>query len=352
MDLSSRATCQCVSSDRRTGFWGVPAYAMQGVQAELNKFLTRSSQNYIITSRVIQGQQDLASATTAERADVVARWHQAGGSGDLKGLYTLGHMKDSGPSRGSGKRAVVSDSTTSSRSRFHKHGPPSTSSFLEDKQALRHEQQNRRETVIDSKTSPAASTGSSSISADDAEFERAIQMAVRETSTGNAEEDAMIEAAMRQSVTVLQNQPADEASPRAGRSTEKHRRHGIFDDEDYQITDEEYQRLVEEAVQRSLAHHSGDLVSPRDVTALQAGSWRGGDFRDDDDNDDLQRAIAASKEDMERQKSGRNEEDIVLEYMKKQSLAEEEHRKNTGRAICDDEDDDDMKRAVEASLKS
>jgi hypothetical protein len=48
---------------------------MQGAYAELNKFLSRSVQNYIITSRVVQGERDLQHASEGEKANIIYRWN-------------------------------------------------------------------------------------------------------------------------------------------------------------------------------------------------------------------------------------------------------------------------------------
>lgn len=72
---------------KNQGIWGVPAYMMQGVHAQVNKICTRSVTNYIITSRIVQGTQDMAGAGEEEKADIVVRWNNM--KSDLKNFEML-----------------------------------------------------------------------------------------------------------------------------------------------------------------------------------------------------------------------------------------------------------------------
>ncbi|KAG3194966.1 hypothetical protein PC129_g24882 [Phytophthora cactorum] len=155
----------------------------------------------------------------------------------------------------------------------------------------------------------------------------------------------------------------------------------IFDDHDYQITDEEYQDLVQKAIEQSmvtdspLPQESGFVeLDSMETTVLPPPQQNDGDDAElqraieesrnepaiapgSTDNDaELQRAIAASKEVMEKETSQRTEEDIVVEYVKKQSLAEEEFRrqrtKGKGTGLEETgEEDEELQRAMEESLR-
>lgn len=237
--------------------------------------------------------------------------------------------------------------------------------------------------------------------AEDAEFERAIQLSVRETSRGNAEEDAAVEAAIRQSVNaVRQRGQLPEPMPIL-RENDSHKLAekdpSIFEDDEYRITDEEYQDLIEQAIKDSMTGSPGYLSLPHDsgVAELEVGDtpvgfWSpeevgrynrdGGDGADSDsdlaraieeskkaaeqpsqssaeDDAELQRAIEASKDEADKEMSQQNEEDIIMKYIMKQSLAEEEFRrqrlKGKGREGEDDDDDndEDLKRAMGESLR-
>lgn len=252
-----------------------------------------------------------------------------------------------------------------------------------------------------SPSAPSTSLPARPSSPQDVEFERAIEASVKETSRGNAEEDAAVEAAIRQSVMAVRQQGALPEPVRTGAETDK-KDPAIFDDAEYQITDEEYQSLIEQAIQHSLAgqsqdmplthesgfgeldgskssHPTGTKEKAPDVTSGALGRQEEGGDDDENfrraieesknlsargsamplgDDDEYQRAIAASKEEG---KSQRTEEDIVMEYVMKQSMAEAELQKQQGRGGNGkapatntnnyDDDDDDMKRALEESLK-
>jgi hypothetical protein len=354
---------------------------MQGVHVEVTKMFSRSSQNYILTSRIIQGQRDLRSATLEERRDIVARWR--GGELNLKGFQALKKKeKTAQKAPESPYRPPPESSTDVPRPSSGWHSR--LSSF--DNKSKRDD---KKDALLKGFGTTASGSGSlvRPSSAEDAEFERAIQASVRETSRGNAEEDARIEAAIRQSVMAVRQQ--GELPTPVPTSKEKDiKGHNIFEDSEYQITDEEYQALIEQALQESLTGHSSGIPLPQHagISELEAapsrhtvghGGAHGHDEDEDEhlkqaieqskkpyamasgqalDDDEFERAIAASKEDMQREQSQRTEEDIVMEYVKKQSLAEAEYRRQKGissgrnPAADEGEDDDDLRRALEESL--
>lgn len=350
---------------------------------------SRSSQNYIITARIVQGQRDLKDATFEERNDIVTRWQA--GDFDLKGFQSLKKRERTAQKApASPNQAPQPDSKTESRSNGSSWQSRLTS--FDGRARLNARKDDLLRGFGNSASS--SSTAARQNAAEDAEFEKAIQASVQETSRGNADEDAMVEAAIRQSVNAVRKQGSLPDPVRSG-GEKNPRDPDIFDDADYQITDEEYQALVEQAIQQSLAGESiGGLPQQvQGISELDAvDSKRAGiggahaakptaDSHDDNDSlrraiedsknapslpdrtasedDELQRAIAASKEYMEREKNQQTEEDVVLEYIKKQSLAEEEYRKKHGASQGKDpalgggdDQDEDFKRALEESLKT
>jgi hypothetical protein len=165
----------------------------------------------------------------------------------------------------------------------------------------------------------------------------------------------------------------------------------IFEDADYQITDEEYQSLIEQAIQQSrggegqsasrldLPFHEPPTTSgskphgqatdaapdydadlKRAIAESQKASSEGADDPSAGDAD-LLAAIEASKAHHAEENSRKTEEDIVFEYMRKQSLAEDKWRqqaeqqrgeKRQSPAVQeDDEEDEHLKRALEESLR-
>ncbi|KAL7821888.1 UDP-Glycosyltransferase/glycogen phosphorylase [Trichoderma gracile] len=370
------------------GFWGLPAYVMQGAYAELNKFLSRSVQNYIITSRVVQGERELQMASEGEKADIVNRWkHDA----ELGALY---QRNAKGQERGH-SRISSGDGSSFWRS-------PLSEGRRQLGAALGDSKQQQPGRTTERSYSPVRRSADT-VSVTDTEYEAAIRASVVETSRGDEEEDAMIEAAIRESVKAMRQQgslpdPVDLAA------TVKH--HDLFEDEDYKITDEEYQNLIEQALRESLVGHAEDpseAEASSSTHGLDAGKTAappayeghprssGSAFtpmsdedadlqraieesrkppptlpprispsqqvEDDDEEEQLRRAIEESRTEMERAQNERTEEDIVMEYVKKQSLAEEEYRKQhlakgKGKEVADsDDDEEELRRAIEESLK-
>jgi hypothetical protein len=334
---------------------------MKGVHVEITKLFTKSSQNYIITSRVIQGRRELRDSTFEERNDIIARWNTS--SNNLKSFYQW---------KRKGKAAQKAPATAEAYEFSESAEPGRSSSWFS---SLRPNTQGSSSTI---------GSSAQATTADDAEFESAIQASVQQTSKGNAEEDAIVENAIRESVHAVR-QRGGLPEPRSILS-EKHPHHEptVFEDAEYQITDEEYQSLIEQAIQDSLGSHSTMTApaAPPGRIELDAGipelppreHENDSDLnraieesknipqetprRDEEEDDaEFQRAIAASKDEMERQKNERTEEDIVMEYIKKQSLAEEEYRKqrleaggakNGENAAVEEEE---LKRAMEESLR-
>jgi DNA-directed RNA polymerase subunit L len=214
----------------------------------------------------------------------------------------------------------------------------------------------------------------------DIEFEQAIHDSVAATSRGNAEEDIMIERAIRASVRELQssfrsdvsdpealNRAIQASIAEAGRGRSENAIHPI------QMTDEEaeHQALLEKALQESLAIYqfnhpesskaAGYVDTDDDENvklAIQESRNKAMSNLSDSD-EDVKLAIQNSKDELSRTKT---EEEIVLEYVKKQSLAEEEHRKardttrkETGgkeeEEAASAADEEAMRLAIEESLK-
>jgi hypothetical protein len=396
----------------------LPAYTMQGIRVEMRNRFARSSMNYIITSRVLQGEEDLSGASAEERQDILARWHTK--REELKGFYLL-KQKESEKAKDEAvaanaaqtEESVAGTSDSKSGSRLNLPRGP----------------WNRRRTGSSTTlstpgtTTPAlppttASSASGKPSLEDDEsLELAIRESVLQTSTGDKEEDARVEAAIRASLMEMRRAaqqeqqqpqqqfpgpaqagggwivdqkvaPVDEGAAAAG---------GVTDDEWTNITDEEYQALIAEAVRQSLLqqqmeqqqqqyhhhdawtvpddehHHHHDHPSVPELPPRYVPTAPDDDHNDEaghegDDDEQLRRAIEESTrahrshaEEMQRQ---RTEEDIVLEYVKRQSLAEEEFRraKAAGKAKAaqqgakkdegdEDDDDEDLRRAVEESLR-
>jgi hypothetical protein len=244
-------------------------------------------------------------------------------------------------------------------------------------------------------SSPAPVNWEESLNAD-AEFEEAIMASVRETSRGDDEEDAMVEIAIRESIMAMQQQGSSLPDP-VRLKTEGSKNSDVFEDEEYKITDEEYQNLIEQAIRESMTGHEKELSalpgsSSRDLdvkfaqtdeprssgSAFTPNTDEDADLqraidesrkapptlppreKEDEEEEHFRRAIEASMSEMERITKEKTEEEIVMEYVKKQSLAEEEFKnrqdpKGKGKEVSEvasnASDDEELKRAIEESLK-
>ena len=371
----------------KIGIYGLPAYTMQGIHAELNQLFSKSVHNYIISSRVRQGELDEKNATPEERQDILKRWDNI--KFDLANFYQFkrkGKSAEKVPPGGS----PGADDEGSPDKGFSK---PRTSWLQtrhlspEQRKKMQEEKKSWKRGYVEAQIPGQSASGSSTPGSlavgEDAELEQAIQASVRETSRGNPEEDAMIEAAIRESVNTMRDR-GDLPETGAGDASDEKKRMDptIFEDEQFQITDEEYQKLVENAIQQSLSgygvgsqQHETGAAGTDDKSRKQQGdvSYHAGAQRPqqqppplpdrnvtsqhaEEDDEELQRAIAASRDDMQRTSAQRSEEDIVMDYVMKQSKAEEEYRqqasKGQGTNVSGQEDDDEeLKKAMDESLK-
>ncbi|KAK2048202.1 glycosyltransferase family 28 domain-containing protein [Colletotrichum somersetense] len=375
--------------------WAVPAYTMQGVHATLRNAFSTSVQNYIIASRMKQGQMDMEAASIAEREDVIARWNNV--KHDLKNFQALKIKEQREKQRTDGGHYMQSQPENSLT-------PPVTGwshtrklSFEERKQLHARKEAWKKgqvEAIVPPSRTDSSFDGSSTGSAaEDEEFERAIRASVAETSRGNSEEDAAVEQAIRASINHFRSSGTGipdvvTEKPMSYDRDAKHVDQDPFSSAELQITDEEYQRLIEKAIQQSMSlqaagvhpgqgSHGDDEEFQRALEQSKIAQHTGHEDDEElkrileeskrhqtqstaDDEEELRRAIEASeaahREQLSKAAAARSEEEIVMEYVKKQSLAEEEYRRNAfkgkARDVADHEDDDeDLKRAMEESLK-
>lgn len=345
--------------------WALPAYTMQGVHAEVRNIFARSSTNYIIASRVSQGQSDLDASTMEEQKDILLRWHTRGE--DLKGFYSLKQKEKSSLSLDS----AGGDGTTPS-AEANLSSPPQTGWFhtrnlsFDERRKLQEQKAawKKQQKIETEKKEAGPGTD------EDEEFERAIRESVKQTSKGDKDEDARIEAAIRASIAEMR-QVADEQRTREQQmkgspsTAESSGAPGpvaeLTDEELRNVTDEEYQALIEEAVRRSMLEgqrpqeDAGGLPGYSEEKVRPPSPHKPIQMRSDDDDDEvLRRAMEEStREHRQQLERHQTEEEIILEYVKKQSLAEEEFRKSKGKgkAVAGDEEDEDLRRALEESMR-
>ncbi len=344
--------------------WAVPAYTLQGIHAEMRRKFATSFDNYIITARVQQGNEDFEASTPEERQDILARWSSK--QGDLKGFYLL-RQKERKAQKGEPVPEV------------EEADEPPLTGWLH----TRHLSTDERRKLQEQKG--AWKQRQASLRADDAdELERAIRESVRQTSHGDPDEDAHIEQVIRASLVEMQHiaqSSRDEKKVAPGPDASElpdiaeldgapATAHGSND-----ITDEEFQELIAMAVQQSLTEQQAS-AAPGHATAEEDDEFRraleesrvykpslprraAGEGNDgDEDAEQMRRAIEESERaHREQMVRDRTEEDIVMDFVKRQSLAEDEFRrqrtKGKGKiaAAGDDDDDNDLKRALEESLR-
>lgn len=325
---------------------------MQGLNAEVNKMFGKSLHNYIIASRVAQGKGDLTTATAEEMEDIVLRWNTL--HDELKPFFSMKEGRHHLHHGHSFKSKSVDESDAArSENDLPRTGFWHTRHMSFDERKKLHAQKaalkkqslsgTSTPTSIPARASRAADTGSLySLASEDPVFEQAIRDSVKETSRGNPEEDVMVEAAIRASIRAMQEKGISIPQPeQVDLPAEKDP--SIFKDPEYQVTDEEYQALVEQALQKSMGgqpqEESGDPASQVD-------------------DSELKHAIEASMKDAQKHDSQRAEEDIVMEYVKKQSMAEEDYRtkhreggQGTEGSMKGGDEDEDLRMAMEESLK-
>jgi hypothetical protein len=379
-------------TDNCLAMWALPAYTMQGVHAEFKNAFSKSAQNYIVTSRIVQGDLDLKDSTQQERKDIILRWNSV--KFDLKNFYALKNKEAREEKKAADPQGEASAEIDIGMS------PPRTGwnhtrhlSF-EQRKKLHAKKDGWKRSHVETRIPSSGEAGHASNPEIDEEFERAIQQSVRETSHGDAAEDARIEAAIRASLQNLQERGA----PLPGTGVLSYETAG----QGLEITDGEYQALIERAIQQSVMlqsadvqpeHLAGDseedeafkLAVQESMRHQQQQSGREDHGEDleraiaeskaikrrpvpaplapaaDEEDEDLKRAIEASKSAHEDQKTrddaAKTEEEIVLEYVKRQSLAEVEYRNKIakGKAVGDieqdEEVDEELRKGLEESLK-
>ncbi|KAH6651632.1 glycosyltransferase family 28 domain-containing protein [Truncatella angustata] len=392
--------------------WSIPAYTMAGVHAEIRTLFAQSAQNYIVASRIAQGKEDLKRSAMEERQDIEARWLAS--RDDVKGFYSWrqkekGKATSASPTRqpSPGPQGASADSIPA-RKEAPKTGWRNTRNMsFEDRKRLHEDKlawRQRQAAVVAAAASGAhiiedisASRPESMYESEprDPEFEQAIQAAVRETSSGDPEEDARIEWAIRSSVMELRrrstvsiasgisnhstapstvsgptyssaektsNTDTTVSSPHYGYPSDL--KHQVpFSPEDFEnITDQEYQDLIEQAVQLSVAedHRHKSMQNLHEETeddsnyeqALQKSQQEHAPLPHDDE--ELRKVIAASEAEhaarLQQGHDGQNDDDNDDEELRKAIEASQAAHAEPSSDNADDEEE--LKRALEASEKA
>ncbi|KAI0810163.1 hypothetical protein GGR55DRAFT_127437 [Xylaria sp. FL0064] len=386
--------------------WGIPAYTLAGVHAEIRTMFAQSAHKYIVASRMSQGNEDFNTSSVEEREDIEARWLSL--RDQMKGFYAL-KQKEKGKSRDSSPSAPGRAPTSTENlgglpgGGWFQGRNTSTDEILKLLERKKAWKKRRADGPFIEEDMRSVSTNENPNELGD-EFEAAIQAAVHETSRGNAAEDAHVEQAIRSSLKTMRkgstttnsHGSSDSGFPSTGipsawvpdveRPHDEKRKNPFSPEGLENITDEEYQALIEEAIKLSMTQNQHDPIRMDDLEeddekyvnirhamkqsqtekstsdedeeyrrALEASQAehetrkqredQGGEFDEEvlrraieasqaeqhiyqpaDDDEELKRAIEESEKahqaELARINSLESEEDTVMEYVKKQSLAE------------------------------
>lgn len=326
----------------------MPGYTFKGIYKELQKHLGSSVQNYIVAARTAQGYEDWHNSSRDERLDVVSRWQAI-------------------------QVEIEKERQLARHGGFHGHHCylKATIEALEEKKRHSAEKKRlKRGLSSDTEKSPRViptdhpfvgrprEPKNTASTPDSGDFEEAIKTAVAATSRGNPEEDAMIERAIRTTVTELQNaskdgdsgdaiQRAIQASVAEAAQTRQDEQSNPTAAGSDEVGDNDEQ--LKTALLLSLQENTkSDQPNP----LANADFDDSGIDTDDDENikaaiqrskampiadppvgspkeEDLRKVIELSKKehDQDHLSKSKTEEEIVLEYVKKQSLAEEQHKR-------------------------
>jgi hypothetical protein len=340
---------------------------MQGVHAQMRNLGAKSYNNYIQTSRIVQGKNEFVVVTADEKAAILRAWNNS--KFDLKNFYAQklkeekDKLKDKAKDKGKDREATSSGAASPS-------GPPRTGwlhtrhlSFGERKELhARKDVWNKAhiETTVPPRNQDSASPTRlntyppplpqrplTPTDPDAAELERAIRASIKETSRGDPEEDARVEEAIRMSLGHIQRSgynisASTVQNPNTGGSNNNNR----AEVDNYQITDEEYQALIETALHQSL---------------LETSSRSHNANHTDSEDEELQKALEASRLDLSPPPEPKSlrvdiDHDVDLQRALEASRLDpspssHEARSSVPDAENDAENDADLQRAIEASKK-
>ncbi|KAI3399807.1 hypothetical protein diail_5604 [Diaporthe ilicicola] len=346
------------------GIWSIPAYMMKGVHAEIRSKFHHSVDKYVVTSRILQGQNDLRFTNLQEMQDIIVRFNSMGS--ELRGLYVLKYKEKTASEMPSGVPATATQDDLPDSS--PKTGFWNTKHLsLEERRKL-HEQKD----AWKKKKREQAVGGAQGAEPEDPGMERAIRESVSQTSRGDPAEDAMIEVQIRSSVKEMrriadeqkqqeqQRQMGDwkqrPSEPAESPAWADEKTTGLGAGGHHDITDEEFEALIAEAARQSVISSQGRGAEDEDLErALQDSRDAAPRGQDEELRKAMEESERAHQEHLTRRTTERSEEEVIMEYVKKQSLAEEEFRRQKAKGkqpegAGGDEDDEDLKKAIEESL--
>ncbi|GAW11655.1 hypothetical protein ANO14919_010030 [Xylariales sp. No.14919] len=356
--------------------WGIPAYTMAGIHAEIRTMFAQSAHKYIVASRMSQGNEDFNASSAEEREDIEVRW--LGLRDKMKGFYAL-KQKEKGKSRDASPSAPEHASTSTENV-----GEPQRAGWFQNRNVSADDRRLQEQ----KKAWKGRRGGGSFVEEDlrsvstnstrelDDEFEAAIQSAVQETSRGNAVEDAHIEQAIRSSVRIMRRRSttmgssvssnsafSNTGAPRSGwipdvkRPHDEKQQYPFSPDDLENITDEEYQALIEEAIKQSMTENHQQAIRMHDLEEEDNEDEKGtrraikksqaedpGRY----DDEEYKRALEASQAEHETRKQHEHEDGGFDEEALRQAIAASQAEQEAQQYPDNDEE---LKRALEESEK-
>ncbi|KAI0457485.1 hypothetical protein F5B21DRAFT_464572 [Xylaria acuta] len=357
------------------GAWGLPAYAMAGVHAEIRSLFAQSAHKYIVASRISQSNQDFNDSSVEEREDIEARWLTL--RGNMKGFYSL-KQKEKGKSRDASPSAPEhASASTESLDELPKTGwfqnrnisAAERRSLQEQKRAWKKKR--AEGPFVEEDVRSISTTDSREL---DHEFETAIQAAVHETSRGDPIEDARIEQVIRSSVRAVRGRSTTMSSFASSNSVysnagwvpdvkhplpDEKREYPFSPDDLENITDEEYQALIEEAIKLSITENQQQAIRMYDLEEEDEGndedmrralekSQASDPSRQDDE--EYRRALEASQAEHETQKQHEHEDAESDEEALRRAI--EASQAEQQQAQLQPDDDEELKRALAESERA
>jgi len=354
---------------------------MQGVHAEVRNYFRKSVHNYIVTARVLQGKEDIDGASPEEKRDIVMRW--ASRKHELRGFYLLKQKEKKGDAPAEGGSEEPDEEPKTGWLHTRHLSLEERRKLHEQKDAWKRRQAERQAANVDTSTDdmPAYTPDEND------ELEEAIMASVRQTSHGDRYEDARIEQAIRASVVemrrianrrgreekggvIVEEEETNREGPtaavaaaaaRAGLASGLGPPGGVPGEPNLDISDEEYQQLIAEAVRLSLTEQQASAAlghaSPEEdedfrraleeSRTYNAAAGRAGGINPDDDSDEdemLRRAL---------EESTRSTGPPPLPARSPGTAAEEQTEGVLGGESHGDDDDDELlRRAIEESERA
>jgi hypothetical protein len=182
----------------------------------------------------------------------------------------------------------------------------------------------------------------------DANFEKALQESIKQTSQGNADEDQDIDKAIRASIAHLRHtitmednsavdgDDAEDEQLKLAIAESLKSSNGAAVAEEQETGVLRPPAIPPRSPRRSISPHVALSQAADELpdyepggSSLEAGAHAAAEHQDADEND-FKKALEESQKMGEDEDKARREEEIVLEYVKKQSLLEENYRMSVG----------------------